>query len=333
MMPAPPEQLVDGLLQLNLVGPPSTATVRRDLLREVGDFDEHLSVIADWDLGADSPVAPRPPSARSRLSPTGSTPRRCTTSTATELDAELEYLAEKHSDLMPEGERFGSEAAARKAIGDNRRAGRRLRAAFGYLRMGVDERSRIDVLRGVAMLGGERTVARLKSAARPEAPEPEWLTDAIGGPAAGWPSRTGGFPVRSKWREHGRRGGRAGGLGRHPHPRPLAAAGDDPDERARAGGRRARGRDRRRRLRLPGAYDGSVRRRSRAGRPQRELARRRQGSQSRHRGGARGMGRLPRRRRRLGAREAAPPARCCHRLEGSVRLHRRHPRHRRPRRR
>ena len=50
MMPAPPEALEDGLLQLNLVGPPSTATVRLDLLREVGGFDEHLSVIADWDL-------------------------------------------------------------------------------------------------------------------------------------------------------------------------------------------------------------------------------------------------------------------------------------------
>ncbi|HET6831817.1 MAG TPA: glycosyltransferase, partial [Solirubrobacterales bacterium] len=50
MMPAPPDALNEGLLELNVVGPPSTATVRTDLLREAGGFDDHLSVIADWDL-------------------------------------------------------------------------------------------------------------------------------------------------------------------------------------------------------------------------------------------------------------------------------------------
>ena len=184
MMPASPEELAGGLLQLNLVGPPSTATVSRDLMRKVGDFDEHLSVIADWDMWVR--LSRRAPSAlcEEPLVAYWEHAAAMHNQHRPELNAELEYLAEKHSDLMPDGERFGAEAAARKAIGDNRLAGRRLRAAFGYLRMGVDERSRIDMLRGVALLGGERTVARLKSAARPEAPEPEWLTDAIGEPTA-----------------------------------------------------------------------------------------------------------------------------------------------------
>jgi len=51
MMPAPADELEDGLLQHNLVGPPSTVTVRRDLLDEIGGFDERLAVsLNDVDL-------------------------------------------------------------------------------------------------------------------------------------------------------------------------------------------------------------------------------------------------------------------------------------------
>ena len=99
-----------------------------------------------------------------------------------ELSAELEYLAAKHQDLMPDGRRFGARAAARKAAGDDRLAGRRIRAAGAYLRMGVSERSRMDMLRGVALIGGEPIVARLKSAASPDVPVPEWLAHVIGEP-------------------------------------------------------------------------------------------------------------------------------------------------------
>jgi glycosyltransferase involved in cell wall biosynthesis len=182
MMPAPPEALHDGLLELNLVGPPSTATVRRDLLREVGCFDDELSVIADWDLYVR--LSRRAPAARCE------TPLVAYWEHVTamhhqhrpEMSAELEYLADKHWDLMPAGQRFGARAAARKAAGDDRLAGRRLRAAGAYLRMGVSERSAIDVLRGLALIGGEPLVSRLKSAAHPEMTAPEWLEHAIEAP-------------------------------------------------------------------------------------------------------------------------------------------------------
>jgi hypothetical protein len=101
-----------------------------------------------------------------------------------DLDAELAYMAEKHADLMPEGHRFAGRAVARKAAGDERLAGHRIRAAAAYLRMGLTDRSHTDFLRGVALLGGEPVVARLKSAASPEVPLPEWLEMAIREPGA-----------------------------------------------------------------------------------------------------------------------------------------------------
>ena len=68
-----------------------------------------------------------------------------------ELSAELEYLADKHQDLMPDGRRFGARAAASKSgRGTTGSRGRRIRAAGAYLRIGLSERSRMDVLRGVA---------------------------------------------------------------------------------------------------------------------------------------------------------------------------------------
>jgi hypothetical protein len=48
--------------------------------------------------------------------------------------------------------------------------------------MGVRERSSTDLLRGLALIGGEPLVARLKTAAHPEAPMPDWLERAIGEP-------------------------------------------------------------------------------------------------------------------------------------------------------
>jgi len=176
MMPAPPEELEEGLLQLNLVGPPSTGTVRRSLLREVGDFDEHLSVTADWDLWVR--LSRRAPAAlcEEPLVAYWDHSDGMHHQSRSQLSDEIDYLGEKYSDLMPTRERFGVRTAARLAVESDRLAGRRLPAALAYMRLGASERSGIDLLRGMALLGGERAVARIKSVARPEAPEPEWLT-------------------------------------------------------------------------------------------------------------------------------------------------------------
>ena len=120
-----PDALEDGLLELNVVGPPSTATVRLDLLREVGGFDDHLSVIADWDLWVR--LSRRAPAAlcEAPLVAYWEHAAAMHHQHRPELSAELEYLADKHQDLMPDGRRFGARAAARKAAGDDRLAGRR----------------------------------------------------------------------------------------------------------------------------------------------------------------------------------------------------------------
>jgi glycosyltransferase involved in cell wall biosynthesis len=179
MVPGPPDGLRDSLLELNVVGPPSTATVRLDLLREVGSFDDRLSVIADWDLYIR--LAQRAPAAlcAEPLVAYWEHVAAMHHQYRPEMSSELEYLADKHRDLMADGQRFGARAAARKAAGDDRLAGRRMRAAGAYLRMGVRERSTTDLLRGLARIGGEPLVARLKSAAHPEMTVPDWLERAI----------------------------------------------------------------------------------------------------------------------------------------------------------
>jgi glycosyltransferase involved in cell wall biosynthesis len=182
MMPAPPEELEMGLLQHNLVGPPSTATVRRDVLQKVGGFDERLSVIADWDLWVRLSRCAPAALCEDPLVAYWDHPDGMHRQSRAQLGDEIEVLGEKYARLMPTRERFGVRTAARLTVAADRLAGRRLTAAFAYLRIGASERSRIDLLRGVALLGGERAVSRLKTAARPEAPQPDWLTAVIGAP-------------------------------------------------------------------------------------------------------------------------------------------------------
>jgi glycosyltransferase involved in cell wall biosynthesis len=183
MMPAPADEIAAGLLELNVVGPPSTATVRRDLLDATGGFDDELSVIADWDLWVR--LADLGPAARCAepLVAYWDHPAAMHHTRRPTLSAEIEYLGDKYADLVVDGRRFGDRAAMRKAVGDDRLAGRRVRAAGGYVRLGFREHSHIHVLRGIALLGGEGLVARLSAGANPAVPMPEWLEDVVGEPA------------------------------------------------------------------------------------------------------------------------------------------------------
>ena len=101
MMPAPADELEDGLLQHNLVGPPSTVTVRRDLLDEIGGFDERLSVIADWDLWVQ--LSRRAPAALCEDPLVGYWDHSdgMHHQNRSQLNDEIGYLGEKYADLMP----------------------------------------------------------------------------------------------------------------------------------------------------------------------------------------------------------------------------------------
>jgi glycosyltransferase involved in cell wall biosynthesis len=182
-MRVPSDEIAAGLLELNVVGPPSTAIVHRDLLDAAGGFDDQLSVLADWDLWVRLAALGPAAYCAEPLVAYWDHPAAMHHTRRSTLSAELDYLGDKYGDLVADGRRFGDRAAMRKAIGDNRLAGRRVRAAGGYMRLGFRERSHVDVLRGVALLGGERLVARLKSGAGPTVPMPEWLEDVIGEPA------------------------------------------------------------------------------------------------------------------------------------------------------
>ena len=154
-------------------------------------------------LGAASAAAPRPPLRGRRSSPTGSTSAAMHHQhrARDQRRARVPGRQAPASDARPQ--RFGARTAARKAAGDDRLAGRRVRAAGAYLRMGFSERSTIDLLRGVALLGGEpiRLPAEVRRA-RAEVAAPDWLTDAIGQPVdrgrrrgpAGCPARCDATP-------------------------------------------------------------------------------------------------------------------------------------------
>ena len=116
---------------------------------------------------------------------------------------------------------------------------------------------RIDVLRGVALIGGEPFISRLKSAAHPEVAAPDWLEDAIEEPVDPAAGADGRMPERAA--SDAVSTGRGGGDGdpavsvviptrdRWPLLATTLASALGQD------GPRARGGDRRRRLRPPAA--------------------------------------------------------------------------------
>ena len=88
---------------------------------------------------------------------------------------ELEYMRRKHASLAREhGVRFGVRPLLTWKAETNRRAGRRVPAAIGYVRLGLHRRSLSDLLRGVGMLFGERAM-RVGQRPREPVAAPEWL--------------------------------------------------------------------------------------------------------------------------------------------------------------
>lgn len=174
--PRDPENLAQRLLIGNVVGPPSGVMVRADALSSVNGFDETFSAVADWDLWirlaglGEARTSEEPLLAYRRH--VGS----MTVAKADEVLGEFERLREKHAAAAARaGIEFGGNFVGSWVAGRELAEGRRLRAALSYARMAVAERSRRDLLRVVAALGGRR-VERLGRALESRAtPRPEWL--------------------------------------------------------------------------------------------------------------------------------------------------------------
>ena len=175
MLPAPPDDLAEALLQANVAGAPSSATVRRDLLNTVGGFDENLSSLADWDLWIRLNRHRRAAFCSTPLVVYCHHPGNMLRVHRSSIPEEVEYMARKYAHLMPAGEDFGARTIERFTADEDRLGGRRSRAAIRYMRIGLRERSSIDLLRGTSLLFGDRVVRALQAIGRPEAPSPPWV--------------------------------------------------------------------------------------------------------------------------------------------------------------
>jgi glycosyltransferase involved in cell wall biosynthesis len=172
-----PEELMPGILETNLVGTPSAVFAETGLVRDVGAFDDRLEALADWDLWIRLVAAGSAALCRDYLC--GYTMHRegMHLHSPTAMRAEITYMRRKHRDLgrahgvTPAGPSFQLWLAGRY-----RRAGLTSAAARTYFSAGIAGRRPRHALRGLALLGGERTARlgrRVAPAEREPAPRPE----------------------------------------------------------------------------------------------------------------------------------------------------------------
>jgi glycosyltransferase involved in cell wall biosynthesis len=180
-----PVGLVSQLLHANAIGTPSCVIVNRSLYLSLGGFDGRLSVVADWDLwirlagAADAAVSPVATVAYAAHDANMSLdlPR---------LIDEFKRLAACHASLCErDGIRFGDPGFSRWIAQLHRRQGRRRSAAAWYLRSARAPGRRLDAVRAVGVLVGERAM-RMASRGAPASQEvpPGWLAGSWSGRAA-----------------------------------------------------------------------------------------------------------------------------------------------------
>jgi glycosyltransferase involved in cell wall biosynthesis len=174
--PAPPD-LKAAMAKMNAIGTPSSVMARTDLVREVGGFDERLSVLADWDVWLG--LIERTPVASCPQPLTGYTEHRdnMTITRMHDVRAELEYLAGKHAAFAARnGGQLGGAPLEAWIAGSLRRSGHPWRAARAYLRVGVRRQDAGAMVRGALLLLGPRPMrAARRARARSRLADPAWL--------------------------------------------------------------------------------------------------------------------------------------------------------------
>ena len=175
--PAPPAETVARELRArDVVGGPSTVLARTELVRELGGFDEALSVLADWDLWL----------RLAELAPAAASPEvlvayrehgdNMSAETAQGVFAELDVVRRRHG----LGSELDGVEFTRWVAGHQRRAGRPVAAARAYLHGARRFRSGALLVRGLGAPFGERAMgipAKLRAlrGERAEVLSPEWL--------------------------------------------------------------------------------------------------------------------------------------------------------------
>ena len=176
--PAPaPRDLFATMAKMNAIGTPSSVMVRTSLLRDVGGFDEHMTMLEDWDMWLS--LIQRTQVASCGLPLTGYTEHRgnMTVTRMNEFRTAFAYLAHKHDAFaVRNGGHLGGAPFEAWIAGNLRRSGHPWRAARAYLGVGMRQRDRDAMVRGLLLLLGPapmRTARRQR--ARWRLADPAWL--------------------------------------------------------------------------------------------------------------------------------------------------------------
>jgi len=178
--PFPAAGLERTILDMNVVGPPSSVIARSPLLAEVGGFDPEFSILADWDMWIR--LATAAPAAACDEPLTGYLAH----SENMHLDApaaieEFRRLRVKHAALAESlGVRIGGERWLSWIASSLRRSGHPLRSSSLFVWVALRWRRPSLLARAAGTLAGERVVARVRRVR----PAPEDTADAAA--AARW---------------------------------------------------------------------------------------------------------------------------------------------------
>jgi glycosyltransferase involved in cell wall biosynthesis len=183
----PPEGILERLLRMNAIpAGASTVIARSTVVREVGGFDENLVQFTDWDLWIRLAAHGRAAVCPAALVAYCLHDSNQMLVEPPDVSDELEYMVDKHRaagrEMNPDRVYYAHWLAA-----GHRRVGRERDAARIYLRAAVRHRDAGHLVRGLAMLVGERAmrtgrrvinlVRRRPTHLPPPPPPPPWLAE------------------------------------------------------------------------------------------------------------------------------------------------------------
>lgn len=174
---ANPRRLLERIVPWNFIGGPSTMVARTDLVRRLGGFDERLAVLADWDLWIRLAQTGRPAACDEVLVAYLKHQGNMQVTYSAHLSAEFEHLAEKHRSLREQRRLdFDYVVFWRWVAIERLRAGRRLEAAWIFLRGAVAYRSVGNLIRAAGTVFGEPAIEGARAILMPNSlPRPAWL--------------------------------------------------------------------------------------------------------------------------------------------------------------
>jgi glycosyltransferase involved in cell wall biosynthesis len=160
--PFPAAGLERTILDMNLVGPPSSVIARRSLVTEAGGFDPELSILADWDMWIRLATAAPAIACDEPLTGYLSHPENMHLDAEAAI-AELRRLRVKHAALADAlGVRIGGERWLAWIATSLRRSGHRFRAAGLFLWVGLRWRHPELLARAAGTLAGDRAVGGVR---------------------------------------------------------------------------------------------------------------------------------------------------------------------------